>query len=78
MKSEWRRSYNPMAGHIAYRLRDINEIDHSGNREYYGEYSDDKETVEELVRKLNKEENKMAKILPTERRKLWDQKKDES
>lgn len=42
-----------MAGHRAYRLRDITEVDHSGNREFYGEYSDDKDAVEEIVRKLN-------------------------
>ncbi len=60
MKSEWRRTYNPMAGHRAYRLRDINEVDHSGNREFYGEYSDDEDAVEEIVRKLNDGEIEVA------------------
>lgn len=53
MKSEWRVSYNPMAGYIAYRLRNTEVIDHSGNREYYGEYSENQQEIQEIVDKLN-------------------------
>lgn len=53
MKSEWKVSYNPMGGYIAYRIRNTSMVDHSGNREYYGNYSDDKKAVEEIVKKLN-------------------------
>lgn len=53
MKSEWRVSYNPMVGYIAYRLRNTEAIDHSGNREYYGEYSEDEKEIQEIVDKLN-------------------------
>ena len=37
MKSEWRVTCNDIGGELfygVYRLRDLNEIDHSGNREY--------------------------------------------
>lgn len=37
MKSEWRVSCNYLCGGLVYnvyRLRDLDEIDHSGNREY--------------------------------------------
>lgn len=59
MKSEWRVSCNPVCGttmYIAYRLRDINKVDHSGNREYAGEYTEDKNTVQTLANKLNAKE----------------------
>ena len=71
-KSEWRVSSNIINGrtmYIAYRLRDANGVDHSGNREYigYNEYSNYSETpgyrggytedlasVERIVAELNK------------------------
>lgn len=56
MMSEWKVSYNPMGGYIAYRIRNTNEVDHSGNREYFGDYSNDKEVVEKNVEQLNKGE----------------------
>lgn len=37
MKSEWRVTCNYIGGELfygVYRLRDLDEIDHSGNREY--------------------------------------------
>ena len=37
MKSEWRVTCNYIGGerfYDVYRLRDLDEIDHSGNREY--------------------------------------------
>ena len=61
MKSEWRVSSNIIGGdkmYIAYRLRDVSEVDHSGNREYYGEYTADKDFAIALAAELNnREEN---------------------
>lgn len=67
MKSEWRVSSNIINGrkmYIAYRLRDENGVDHSGNREYIeksglpyyrGGYTEERALVERLVADLNKE-----------------------
>ena len=64
-KSEWRVSSNIINGrtmYIAYRLRDANAVDHSGNREYIensglpyyrGGYTEDRALVERLVAELN-------------------------
>ena len=56
--SEWRVSSNPIAGRTfygVYRVRDINDIDHSGNREIYGNYHEDRETAEVMANMLNLE-----------------------
>lgn len=58
MKSEWYVLFNPMAGYIAARTRDVSKPVHSGNLEYSGEYSEDKKMVQELVDKLNENEKK--------------------
>ena len=37
MKSAWKVSSNPIAGvtkYQAFRIKDVNAVDHSGNREY--------------------------------------------
>lgn len=39
---KWKVIYNPFAGYIVARVKDTGEIVHSGNLEFYGEYSDDK------------------------------------
>lgn len=63
MKSEWRVTTNhiatdegrvPMYG--VYRLRDVNEVDHSGNREELGRWFEDKELAEDVCRIMNEEE----------------------
>lgn len=58
--SEWRVSSQYDASgqkiYIAYRLRDVNEVDHSGNREYYGNYNTDKKAVQKIVNELNEKE----------------------
>lgn len=59
MKGEWRVSSNNIGGtkyYIAYRLLDIQKVDHGGNREYAGEYESDKKKVEKLVDELNGKE----------------------
>lgn len=67
MKSEWRIASNLIDGrkmYIAYRLLDVNRVDHSGNREYIersgapyypGGYTADRELVKRLVEELNKQ-----------------------
>lgn len=63
MKSEWRVTTNhiatdegrvPMYG--VYRLRDMDAVDHSGNREMAGKLYEDREQAEELARMMNEEE----------------------
>lgn len=63
MKSEWRVTTNhfvsdegrvPMYG--IYRLRDVNAVDHSGNREELGRWFEDKELAEDVCRVMNEEE----------------------
>lgn len=59
MKSEWRVSSNRIDGvkmYIACRLRDINGVDHSGNREYFGGYKENREVVAATVESLNAKE----------------------
>lgn len=56
MKSNWRVTSNPIGGEImygVYRLLDINEPDHSGNREIYGEYLADKRAAQKIANHLN-------------------------
>ena len=45
-----------MAGYIAARVKNKDEIVHSGNLELYGNYSDSKATVQAVVNKLNDRE----------------------
>lgn len=59
MKGKWKVSYNPICcekKYIVVRLRDINEVDHSGNREYGSDYMASKEEAQILADKLNSEE----------------------
>lgn len=42
--------------YIACRLRDINGVDHSGNREYFGGYKENREVVAATVESLNAKE----------------------
>ena len=55
--SEWRVSSNPVAGRMfygVYRIRDIDDIDHSGNRETRGFY-ETREEAAALAARLNEE-----------------------
>ena len=56
MKGKWKVIHNPMAGYIVARVRDINAAVHSGNLEYYGEYSDDKAERQAIADELNNKE----------------------
>lgn len=60
MKGKWKVTCNPTDSgnylYAVYRLRDINEIDHSGNREYGSKYMASKEEAQAIADKLNSEE----------------------
>lgn len=58
MESEWRvtRNYIGKSVYGVYRLKDINAVDHSGNRELAGGYVDSREEAQQLADKLNREE----------------------
>ena len=61
--SEWKVSRNYFQGeyfYIAYRLINKDEVDHSGNREYFGHYTQDIHEVQKIVDALNAE----AKLKP--------------
>ncbi|MZQ75243.1 MAG: hypothetical protein GT589_03690 [Peptoclostridium sp.] len=61
MKSEWKVSSNFINDkkiYCAYRNIDTAEIDHSGNREYHGEWTDNRDEVRLRVEKLNLESEK--------------------
>ncbi|MBR0575715.1 hypothetical protein KCG48_05085 [Proteiniclasticum sp. BAD-10] len=59
MKSEWKVT-SQMIGdakmYAAYRLRDKDKPDHSGNREYAGQYVEDREVLAAAVKALNEME----------------------
>lgn len=57
--SEWKVTSNPFGGKTwygVYRIRDIDQIDHSGNREYSGGYFERRTDAEDLAELLNKED----------------------
>jgi hypothetical protein len=61
MKSEWRVTSNSINGkkmYAVYRLRDINAVDHSGNREFAGGYVNNRDTAAIVAAELNKQEEK--------------------
>lgn len=53
MMSEWKVQYNPPFGYIAARIRNVNEVVHTGNLEFFGEYTKDKEECQKRVDELN-------------------------
>lgn len=79
MKGKWKVIRNPMIGYIVARVKNTDEAVHSGNLEYYGDYSDDKaerqavadelNTVEALEKQIpekpQKSESGMFDICPT-------------
>ena len=57
--SEWRVTLNSIDGqsfYRVYRLRDISEVDHSGNREYSGGYTPDRQEAAAHAEEMNKGE----------------------
>ena len=61
MKSDWKVTSNIINDkkmYAVYRLRDVNEVDHSGNREFAGGYIGSRTTAQTVVNLLNIEEAK--------------------
>ena len=59
MKGKWEVMNNPMMNptpYTVFRLRDTNEVMHSGNIETVGEFYEKRNFAEALAEKLNKEE----------------------
>lgn len=59
MKSEWRAQKTPVEyGFVyqIYRIRDVNAVDHSGNREYSDRVFDDPDLAEDVARIMNEGE----------------------
>lgn len=57
MAGKWMVTANPVGGsmlYAVYRLRDVDKIDHSGNREYASSYIEDKDTALTIAEGLNK------------------------
>lgn len=61
LQSEWRVSSNffdDKKHFIVYRIRDLSEPDHSGNREYRGNYITDREEAKKMAADLNAMEDR--------------------
>lgn len=59
MMSEWRVTSNLIAGEMlysCYRLKDVNAVDHSGNREELGRWFGTKEAAQVVADQMNKGE----------------------
>lgn len=58
-KSEWRVTSNLIDDqkfYRVYRIRDTSEVDHSGNRQYAGDYTTDREAAVKFADILNRQE----------------------
>lgn len=58
MKGPWKVTSNVINGKTmygVYRLLDVSGVDHSGNREHYGNYLDNRDKAAEIAQALNKE-----------------------
>ena len=59
MKGKWKVESNTINGermYAAVRIKDVNAVDHSGNREYGSEYTDNREFVQALCDYMNEAE----------------------
>lgn len=59
MMSEWKVSSNYAGDEKVfqvYRIRNTDEVDHSGNRQYYGGIVNDREQAVSIAAKLNEKE----------------------
>lgn len=57
MKSEWRVTSNLIAGercYSCYRLKNVEAVDHSGNREELGRWFGTREAAQVVADELNK------------------------
>lgn len=54
--SKWKVTSNYLGGekmYAVYRLRDVNEVDHSGNREYAGGWTNNRVAAQTVADQLN-------------------------
>ena len=61
MKGPWKVTCNIICDrkqYQVYRLRDVDEVDHSGNREYGSDLMTDRYQAKELADRLNAEEGR--------------------
>lgn len=61
MKGPWKVTSNLIGNEVlyrVYRLLDTEEVDHSGNREYYGPYTQDRYKATTLANELNQIDHK--------------------
>lgn len=59
MKGVWKVTSNPIGGEMMYavcRVRDTSQPVHSGNLEYAGEYSENREAMQVIADELNRRE----------------------
>lgn len=59
MASKWKVTSNPIGDRImyaVYRLIDVNEVDHSGNREFATDYMEDQMDALMIAQDLNEME----------------------
>lgn len=64
-KSKWKVTSNSICGNTVYgiyRTIDTGAVDHSGNRENYGEYLDNREDAQAIADRLNAEEESPPKV----------------
>lgn len=63
MSGKWKVT-SQMIGDVrmyaAVRIIDTSKVDHSGNREYFGGYFEEREKAEALVNVLNEEDKEIA------------------
>jgi hypothetical protein len=56
---KWKVTYQYIGNkkmYAVYRLRDVNAVDHSGNREYAGGWTENREAAEVVADQLNEKE----------------------
>ena len=56
MRGEWKVTSNTLNGttmYGVYRIKDTSAVDHSGNREYATDYTEDREQAIKIAEELN-------------------------
>ena len=68
MNNKWKVTSNFINGitmYGVYRTINTDKIDHSGNRENFGEYMGSRQEAGDLANKLNKEQNNKENVVDT-------------
>ena len=53
---KWKVTSNPIGDKLMYavvRIKDVNEVDHSGNREYATGFMEDKQEAQKIADRMN-------------------------